>query len=198
MKKILISLLAIVIAAALLLALNFGLNGVAKANEEKAMAYVTQTMLPGSETFTEETYTGEDTNIVRAWKGETGFVVETKTYGYADDITLLVSVTNEGKVVGLKVLDMHETPGLGGNILTEWLFLARFLNTTGGVAIGAPDAEADAFSSATGTDTAQTETYIDGMSGATVTSKAIARCVNSAVGYVTGADVESSATTWGG
>ena len=39
---------------------------------------------------------------------------------------------------------------------------------------------------------------VDGITGATVTSKAIARCVNSAVGYVTGADVESGATSWGG
>ena len=39
---------------------------------------------------------------------------------------------------------------------------------------------------------------VDGITGATVTSKAIARSVNSAVGYVTGADVVSSATTWGG
>ena len=39
---------------------------------------------------------------------------------------------------------------------------------------------------------------VDGITGATVTSKAIARSVNSAVGFVTGADVSSSATTWGG
>ena len=39
---------------------------------------------------------------------------------------------------------------------------------------------------------------VDGISGATVSSKAVARCVSSAVGFVTGADVASSATTWGG
>ena len=55
-------------------------------------------------------------------------------------------------------------------------------------------------SSATGTADAGTgETVeIDGITGATVTSKAVAKSVNSAVGYVTGADVASSATTWGG
>ena len=39
---------------------------------------------------------------------------------------------------------------------------------------------------------------IDAISGATVTSKAIARSVNSAVGFVTGADTSSGATSWGG
>ena len=79
----------------------------------------------------------------------------------------------------------------------DWEFLAQFLRTEGGVAIGSPDQE-DAFSGATGETTTETETYVDGISGATVTSKAVARCVNSAVAYVTGADVDSGATSWGG
>jgi len=39
---------------------------------------------------------------------------------------------------------------------------------------------------------------IDALTGATVTSKAIVRAVNSAVAYVTGADTVSAATSWGG
>ena len=39
---------------------------------------------------------------------------------------------------------------------------------------------------------------VDGITGATVTSKAIARSVNSAVAFVTGADISSGATSWGG
>ena len=59
-------------------------------------------------------------------------------------------------------------------------------------------AGADAFSGATGEEATGEEIYVDGITGATVTSKAVARCVNSAIAYVTGADVESSATSWGG
>ena len=44
----------------------------------------------------------------------------------------------------------------------------------------------------------EAEVYVDAITGATVTSKAIARSVNSAVAYVTGADVASAATSWGG
>jgi Na+-translocating ferredoxin:NAD+ oxidoreductase RnfG subunit len=59
---------------------------------------------------------------------------------------------------------------------------------------------ADAFSSATGETAAAEgeEIEVDAITGATVTSKAVARSVSSAVAYVTGADVASSATTWGG
>ena len=39
---------------------------------------------------------------------------------------------------------------------------------------------------------------VDAISSATVTSKAIARSVNSAVAVVTGADAASAATSWGG
>ena len=41
------------------------------------------------------------------------------------------------------------------------------------------------------------EVYVDALTGATVTSKAIAKSVNSAVGFVTGADVVTEATKWG-
>ena len=58
---------------------------------------------------------------------------------------------------------------------------------------------ADAFSGATAEASTEGETVsVDGITGATVSSKAVVRCVNSAVAYVTGADAVSSATTWGG
>ena len=196
MKKFLIPVISIAVAACLLFGLTAALEGVAAKNVDSVMQITMEAMLPGSQTFVQEEYTGEDANIVTAWKGETGFVVETKTYGYADYITMLVAVNNDGKVVGLCVKDMHETYGLGFHALTDWEFLAQFLNTTGDVAIGTSGA--DAFSGATGTADAETETYVDGITGATVTSKAIARSVNSAVGYVTGADAASAATSWGG
>lgn len=195
-KNLLIPVIAIAVAACVLFGLTAALDGIAAKNEESVMKITMEAMLPGSQTFVEEPYTGEDANIVTAWKGETGFVVETNTYGYADEITMLVGVSNDGKVVGLCVKDMHETYGLGFRALTDWEFLARFLNTSGDVAIGASGA--DAFSGATGSDTAENETYVDGITGATVTSKAIARSVNSAVAYVTGADTASAATSWGG
>ena len=177
MRKILAPVLAVVLAAVLLLGLYNGLLGVRTANMEKELQAKMETILPGSTTFTAEDYTGDDANIRNVWKGQTGYVVETVTYGYAGNITMLIGVHNEGYVTGLQVRDMKETYGLGGEALTDWEFLAQFLRTEGNAEVG---------------------TYVDGISGATVTSKAIARSVNSAVGFVTGADTSSAATSWGG
>lgn len=195
-KSILLPIVTIALAAAILLGMSFGLNGIASKNAQAQHLKVMQTLLPGSESFSLEPYDGDDPIIRSVHKGDTGFVIETVTRGYADDIVMLIGVSKEGKVTGLTVRDMHETLGLGMNALTDWEFLAQFLRTEGGVAIGT--AGEDAFSGATGDGSAETETYVDGISGATVTSKAIARCVNAAVAYVTGADIDSGATAWGG
>ena len=195
-KPILLPILAILLCAALLFGTSLLLSGLYVDNARAWHLKDLQTLLPGATEFTVEPYSGEDTNIVSVHKADIGYVIETQTYGYAGNITVLVGVSREGKVTGLVVRDLSETPGLGANALHDADFLAQFLNKTGSFAIGVPGA--DAFSGATGTETTGEETYVDGITGATVTSKAIARCVNSAVGYVTGADVESGATSWGG
>ena len=176
-KSILIPVFALALSALVLFGAANLLSGMAIENGKKEHLKMMQTILPGSTTFTVEPYAGEDTNIVSIHKGETGFVIETKTYGYAGDITMLVGVSTEGTVTGLVVRHLTETYGLGRNALTDTEFLAQFLNTSGEAAVG--------------------ET-VDALTGATVTSKAITRAVNSAVAYVTGADASSGATSWGG
>lgn len=195
-KSILIPVLAIILCAVVLLAANVFLGAVYRINWQSQHVQDMTTILPGSENFTVEPYSGEDANIVSVHKSDVGYVIETCSYGYAGNITVLVGVSNEGKVTGLVVRNMNETWGLGANALTDADFLAQFLNKTGSFAIGT--AGADAFSGATATESTGEETYVDAITGATVTSKAIARCVNSAIAYVTGADVESGATSWGG
>ena len=195
-KKILLPILTIAIMAAMVLSVTFATNDLTSKNAQKEHLWVMQKLLPGSKTFTVEPYDGEDANIRSVHKGETGFVIETVTRGYAGDIVMLIGVSHDGKVTGLTIRDMQETPGLGMSAMWDEQFLAQFLNTSGGVAIGQPGE--DAFSGATGSDTTESDTYVDSISGATVTSKAIARCVNSAVSYVTGADIDSGATSWGG
>ena len=195
MKKIIITILVV---ALVLFGTSFALQGTAAKKAQEEHLWLMQTLLPGSENFTAETYSGEDANIVSVHKAENGFVVETKVYGYADYIRMMTAVNNDGKVTGLVVLEAHETVGLGNKALTDHVFLKQFLNASGSFEVATHGA--DAFSSATGTtESADGETVeVDGITGATVTSKAIAKSVNSAVAYVTGADVASSATTWGG
>ena len=170
-------LILIAIAALLLYTLSSGTLEDASANAQAEHLQSLRTLLPGSETFTLEAYSGEDPGILSIHKGETGYVVETAAQGYVDEIKVLVGVHADGYVTGLVVQDLNETFGLGRRALTDWRFLAQFLKTEGDAQIG---------------------TNVDALTGATVTSKAIARCVNSAVGYVTGTDAVSGATTWGG
>ena len=196
-KGILMPVLAVLIAAAVLLGLSAGLSGVAAKNAQEEHLKLLKMMSPGSETFTLEAYDGEDANIRGVHKGEKGFVIETVTYGYAGEITVFVGVSNEGKVTGLVVRDLSETYGLGREALTNVDFLKQFLNQGGSFTVATSGA--DAFSGATATaESADDGIEVDALTGATVTSKAIVRCVNSAVAYVTGADATTEATSWGG
>lgn len=176
-KPIFLPILTILLAALVLFGAALGLNGIAAAHAQAEHLQIMQTLLPGSTEFVEEPYTGDDANIRSVHKGENGFVIETVTQGYAGQITMLIGVSNDGTVTGLVVRDLSETYGLGAEVLTDYEFLAQFLNTTGDAEVGSD---------------------VDAITGATVTSRAIARSVNSAVAFVTGADTESGATSWGG
>ena len=173
-KTVMLPATALLLCVLVLSFLTAGLSGVAAANAEAELTAKMQTILPGSETFTEEAYTGDDANIRRVFAAENGYVIEVATNGYAGEITMLVGVDKDGKVTGLQVRDMEETFGLGGEALTDHEFLRQYLQTSGEAEVGV---------------------NVDAITGATVTSKAITRCVNSAVAYVTGADASSGATS---
>lgn len=177
LKSLLTPVLAIALAAVVLLGASAGLSDAAEQNAQADLEFLLNTLLPGSTSFEEEEYTGEDASIRAVYKAENGYVVKTVTNGYVDEITMFVGVTNKGEVVGLVVDEIHETLGLGTNALTDTDFLVQFLGTSGDAKVGE---------------------NVDAMTGATVTSKAVARCVNAAVAFVTGADSSSGATSWGG
>lgn len=176
LRSIFISLLAVALGAAIVLGCNYGLGEMARVKRESADLALKQTLLPGSESFAEEAYSGTDDHIRAVWKGENGYVIETGEYGYADDVVLWVGVDNSGRVTGLVVRSLHETRGLGAGALTNVTFLSQYLDTTGNLTVGQE---------------------VDALTGATVTSKAITKAINSACAFVTGADVESAATEWG-
>ena len=150
---------------------------VAQHNAEAECNEMMMQLLPGSTAFEVEAYSGEDESIKAVFKADHGYIIETVTAGYAGDITMLVGVNNDGVVTGVVMRNMEETYGLGANALHDTAFLGQFLGTDGEATVG--------------------ET-IDALTGATVTSKAITRGVNAAAGFVTGADVTSSATEWEG
>lgn len=176
-KSIVTPVLAILLATVVLLGMNWGLSDLREAKAEAELNAALLKLLPGSTQFSPEEYTGEDANIRTVYKGDQGYVILTATQGYAGPISVLIGVSNEGVVKGLQIREMSETYGLGWNALTDVEFLKQFLNTKGDAQVGS---------------------NVDAIAGATVTSKAVARCVNSAVAFVTGADADSGATSWGG
>ena len=187
----------ILCAAVILLAAAFALQGVTRLNAQKDHVKLMETLLPNGKDFIKLDYTEKDGIIRSVHKASNGYVIETVTQGYADEITMLIGVDNQGVVTGLVTLNAHETNGLGNEILYDHVFLSNFLNKSDTFTINTDGS--DSFSSATDTaDTNENEISVDGITGATVSSKAVAKCVNVAVGYVTGADVQSSATEWGG
>ena len=177
LKNVLIPALAILVMAGILLGAGLATSELRARNVQKEHVHMMKTLLPGSENFVREAYAGEDESVKSVHKAENGYVVETAVQGYAGEIIMMVGVANDGSVTGLVVRDMNETFGLGAKALTDHEFLAQFLRTSGEAEVGA---------------------NVDAITGATVTSKAVTRAVNSAVAVVTGADAASSATTWGG
>lgn len=177
-NKIVAPILAIVIAAVVLFGGKAVLSTTAEANVEIARNKIMLALLPGSSSFAPEEFdTSENTAIKSVYKAENGYVIESTAYGYNGDIVLMVGVSNEGKVTGVVVKDLQETRGLGADALTDVPFLAQYLLTGGDAEVG---------------------TNVDALTGATVSSKAVTKAVNSAVAYVTGADTSSAATEWGG
>lgn len=176
-KDLFTAALSVAAAAVVVLGVHAGTAGLAERNAQAEWNAAMAFLLPESTTFSPEAYDGTDDAILAVYRGETGYVVETCTSGYVGDVVLLVGVDNDGTVTGLTVRQMEETWGLGAEALTDIDFLIQFLGTDGNAEVG---------------------NGIDALTGATVTSKAVVRGVNAAVGFVTGADTSSSATTWGG
>ena len=94
---------------------------------------------------------------------ELGVILITSAKGYGGDVRVMTGITPEGQIARVAVLSCaDETPGLGQNATTED-FLAQFNGAEGSVAIGRGEGEADA------------------LTGATITSKAVAAAVNEAL-----------------
>lgn len=177
LKQIWKPILAIALAAAVLFGLSAALQSAAARRQLEDEAIVMSYMLENTGTFTEEPYTGEDPAIQRVFRGNNGYILEVTVDGYAAPMTLWVAVKDDGYVTGLTVRDMDETYGLGREAMFDVDFLLQFLRNTGDAAVGE---------------------NIDAMTGATVSSRAVTKSVNAAVAFVTGADVTSGATEWGG
>ena len=163
MKKLLIPVAVILVAALVLFAATAGLAGTASANEQAKLDEILGYMIPGGGEYAEEEYTGSNSNITGVYRGEEGVVVEMVVGGFANDIHMLVAVRNDGTVTGVSILDSHETYGLGQEAKSDWDFLIDMLNSQGDLAVNS---------------------NIDSITGATITSSAVVSAVNAASQFV--------------
>ena len=61
-----------------------------------------------------------DSNILEIYEGYSGsdligYTVKAKTNGYGGEIEFMTGISIEGKIMGIKILNHGETPGLGAN-----------------------------------------------------------------------------------
>ncbi|HIS04504.1 MAG TPA: RnfABCDGE type electron transport complex subunit G [Candidatus Fimenecus stercoravium] len=94
-----------------------------------------------------------------------GYVVETVSKGYGGDISLMVGVGVDGTVHGVSILSINETAGLGMNAENPE-FLEQFLGKSGTIGVQK---------------NGSSDTEIQALTGATITSEAMADGVNQAL-----------------
>jgi electron transport complex protein RnfG len=111
-----------------------------------------------------------------------GAVITAQAMGYADIITVLYSYSFDLEaIVGFKVLETKETPGLGDKVETEPHFLANFEALDARLNV---DGTALANAIVTVKEGEKTEPWqLDGITGATITSDAIGVILNQGSSY---------------
>ena len=98
-----------------------------------------------------------------------GYVIEITTKeGYGGDIRLYMGVTAEGRLMGISILEIHETPGLG--MRAPEVLVPQFRDRKG------PEFTVTK-------NGAVAENEIDAITSATITSKAVTRGVNYGMKY---------------
>lgn len=94
-----------------------------------------------------------------------GYVFKTSAKGYGGDIDLMVGIDTSGKVTGVSILSISETAGLGMNAKNE-SFINQYIGKSGTIGVSKNGAS---------------DTEIQALTGATITSKAVTAAVNTAL-----------------
>ena len=93
---------------------------------------------------------------------ETGYVITSTSKGYGGTITVMSAFTPEGQITQIKVTEAQETPGFGSKVTATPSYWERYMDQDASQAL-------------------VLNQDIDAESGATISSKALLRAVNSAI-----------------
>jgi electron transport complex protein RnfG len=112
-----------------------------------------------------------------------GVAVEVRGNGYQDEVRVLWGYSFEQQaIIGMRVLESRETPGLGDRVETDAGYLANFVKLD--VALGADGSALAHPIEFVKQGQKQHPWQIDGITGATVTSKAIATMLSASTAAV--------------
>lgn len=167
------------IAAALLAFANEATSGVIAQVQEQENNKARQEVLTSAENFIplEEgefnKIVAENDKIKEIYVGKNsagelvGYTLKTISSGYGGDIEIIIGISVDGKVAGMKVVSHSETPGLGANSTKPEFqnqFAGKSTSTNISVVKSAPK-----------------DSEIQAISGATVTSNAVSKGVNTVI-----------------
>jgi Na+-translocating ferredoxin:NAD+ oxidoreductase subunit G len=133
-------------------------------------------IMPIADNVKTATFTGEKGDVIKeaipAYQGDklVGHVLKVSSKGFHGEILTLVAITNDGKITGVKMLSHSETPGVGSKT-SKPDFLNRFVDKT-------VNGELQVVKTAPSKDN-----EIQGISGASVSSRAVTAGVNEAIKY---------------
>ncbi|NLY89196.1 MAG: RnfABCDGE type electron transport complex subunit G [Firmicutes bacterium] len=122
LRLVLVLTLIAAISAGILAIVNHLTEPKIKEAERKATNEALALCLPGAGDFREELLPagagGDVSEVYRGYFNDkpAGVVVKVEPRGYGGKISMMVGITAEGKVAGIKVLSHSETPGLGAKI----------------------------------------------------------------------------------
>ena len=171
-KPAAVLLIICVVAAGLLGYVNQITAAPIAAQQELAKQESMTAVLPDAGSFGEEQEINEGniTTITPALDSEgneTGYAVAITTKGFSAGLQLMFGIDTEGVITGLSVVDCsNETPGLGANAANED-FYGQFTGKSGEVAVTKDGGD------------------IEALTGATITSRAVANAATEAINYVT-------------
>lgn len=170
--KLALTLLAITSFVALALA---GVNALTKQpiadqKAEKLQAAITEVLPGGGEKLEASAYKDETKLVSAVYAGENGYAVEVKPVGFNGEITMMVGIGLDGKVLGISVVTQTETAGLGAVVADGGEkgqnFRNQFAGMEGILAVKKDGGEVEA------------------VSGATISSRAVTAGVNAALACV--------------
>lgn len=165
-------LLICAIVAALLAGVNMVTEPIIAANNQKTFEASMAEVLPGSKSFDEidcSAFTPSESGVKvdSVYASDSGFVVTAIcSEGYGGDISVMTGITKDLEIKQVKIMSMSETPGLGAKS-TEPEFLDQYKDLTKGIQVIK--------------NSTPSGNEVEAISGATITSKAVTKAVNTAL-----------------